>query len=663
MTAVRVIAWVRRRTGISPILAAFVAALVGLPVMLAYTLNHQTQAESLENARAISELMLQFRRYYNLQIVNRLQQGDHPVVVTENYKDIKGAIPIPATMSIELADLLGDRMANSPIRFAFVSDYPFKGRNRPAPDAFQREALEAFRADPERKEYWRDERASLDSYGLRFAIPVKMQKACVECHNAHPDSPFRFWRVGDTRGVQEVTLHRSFTKGRGADFLLVGGYLSVFVALLLLAIREYRRSNLSLQALNLEQARNTQTLERQRRQLIAQMDDLVTKTAVLDKAPFGILLADPRSEDLPILYANESLSRITGYGNEELIGRSFDLLQGPGTDRNAVDAIRRSVAEHRYIDIEVLSYRRDGKAFHNRLQLFPCTNADGQLVSYVGFVNDVTDLKRVEIEREQLAAELQESLKLQSLGLAIAGIAHDLNTPIGIALTASTHLAGAARMLEPGPDGAPPPAQLAKLKSTLERASELIGNNLRKAAGLVRSFKQTTVDANRVEWRSVALKPFFDSLLMSVSPLMERSHCEVRLDCPSDATLRTDPGSLSQVLTNLMVNASIHAFEGRDHRVIDIRVREQGPAIVVEVADNGNGMSKEALSQAFTPFFTTRRGAGGSGLGLFSSRRVVETTLGGKITVDSEPGRGTRFTIVLPVGGETDAARPVSHGA
>ena len=102
MTAVRVIAWVRRRTGISPILAAFIAALVGLPVMLAYTLNHQTQAESLENARAISELMLQFRRYYNLQIVNRLQQGDHPVVVTENYKDIKGAIPIPATMSIAI---------------------------------------------------------------------------------------------------------------------------------------------------------------------------------------------------------------------------------------------------------------------------------------------------------------------------------------------------------------------------------------------------------------------------------------------------------------------------------------------------------------------------------------------------------------------------------
>jgi signal transduction histidine kinase len=261
----------------------------------------------------------------------------------------------------------------------------------------------------------------------------------------------------------------------------------------------------------------------------------------------------------------------------------------------------------------------------------------------------VTQLKQTEAERERLAAELQESLKLESLGLTIAGMAHDLNTPIGIAITASTHLNRTVRQMRAvEPEAAVPAEQVSRWAGSLDKAIELVAGNLQKAAELVRSFKQTTIDASRVEWRKLTLLPFFESLVTSVSPLMKRSQCSIHVECPPSLELITEPGSLSQVVMNLLVNATLHAFDGRSDRQIRIVVQDSEDQILIEVSDNGNGMSEEALSKAFMPFFTTKRGAGGSGLGLFSSRRVVEQTLGGRIQVHAAAGQGTSFRIQLP---------------
>ncbi len=634
----------RQRIGITPIFGLFLVALLGLPLALVLTVREQAKAESLQSARAVSELMLQFRRYYNLNIVGRLQQGEHPPIVTENYKHIPGAIPIPATMSIEVAELLSETLPNSPFDFGFVSDQPFKGRDRAPLDHFQQEALQAFRAQPELKEYWRQDASPSGSTNMRLAIPVKMQPVCVACHNNHPDSAFRNWKVGDVRGVQDVSVNHRISDGRFGNFVFLGGYLAVFVALLFLALNEYRRSNLRLRALNEEQSRNRAALEHQSQLLMAQMEDLVTKTTVLDKAPFGIVIADPDQPDWPIVYSNQAFSNITGYAPAEVLGRNCRFLQGPDTDRHAVDEIRRSLQDRRLLEVELLNYRRDGSTFQSRLLLFPCLTPAGRLVSYVGCVYDVTDLKNMQMERDRMFAEFQESGKLESLALAIAGIAHDLNTPIGVALTASTHLHKTAQLWREKNGEYPSEAAAQKI----EKAVDLITSNLLKAADLVRSFKQTTVDASRIEWRNVTVKPFLESLLLSVSPIMKRARCEVVLECPDGFNFYTEPGSLGRVITNLVVNASIHAFEGLEDRRVRVTVQPRSEGVLIEVADSGNGMSEEALSKAFTPFFTTSRGTGGSGLGLFSSRRIVEHVLGGRITFRSHAGQGSTFSIDLP---------------
>jgi signal transduction histidine kinase len=133
-----------------------------------------------------------------------------------------------------------------------------------------------------------------------------------------------------------------------------------------------------------------------------------------------------------------------------------------------------------------------------------------------------------------------------------------------------------------------------------------------------------------------------------MSPVMKRAQCAVEVVCTRKVTLHTEPGALSQALTNLMVNATLHAFDGRNDRRLRLEVSDSMEAVDIIVTDNGVGMSEEAAVKAFTPFFTTKRGSGGSGLGLFSSRRAIETVLGGSLTMRTQPGKGTEFLIHLP---------------
>ena len=644
-----VVFW-REKFGVTPLFALFIVALLGLPFVLIMTVRAQMQLDSLENARAISEVMLQVRRYYNFNIVGRIQKSPGQVTVTESYHDIPGAIPIPATMSIEIARSLTEKIPNSPFDFNFTSDHPFKGRNRPALDPFQRDALAAFRADPDRREFWREERQSGTGVAMRLAIPVKMQADCVACHNTHPDSSFRKWQVGDVRGIQDVSVRNLVAAGRFENFFFLGGYLLFFVGTMVAAMTEYRRANTDLRRLNLAQEESRTQVEQQGIQLQIQLTELLTKTTALDKAPFGILMADPSQPDLPVVYANEAFTQITGYATHEVIGRNCRFLQGPASEPKSIESLRRAIMNRESVETDIVNYRRDGQLFHNRVLLFPCFKKNDELISWVACIYDTTDFHLTTKEKNRLAAELQESLKLESLGLTIAGIAHDLNTPIGIALTASSHMKKTLDQMNASAQEDTVTGQtIAKWAEGLERIRNLVQGNLGKAADLVRSFKQTTADVSRVEWRKIQLQAFLESLLISVSPLMRRAHCDVTLSAPEHLSIQTEPGSLSQVITNLLLNASVHAFDGLEDRRIKIMVTAGADTIVISVADNGNGMSNEAIANAFTPFFTTRRGQGGSGLGLFSSRRVVENTLGGRLSFESTSGLGTTFKIELPV--------------
>ena len=413
------------------------------------------------------------------------------------------------------------------------------------------------------------------------------------------------------------------------------------------SLQEYRDGLEALVARRTEQlTQANEALDASRRSLEGTVRELSTKTTVIDRAPFPILILDADDEATPVRSVNAAFTEATGYAAADMLGQHPRQLFGAATAPAEQQAVEDTLRERRAGEVELAVVRADGGVRTMRWLIFPSYAPEGALLSLVVCLIDVTELRQAEVERLRLAQEFQEAAKMEFLSLTIAGIAHDLNTPIGIAITAASHLQQMAQKLHDGASAGANDA--AALPARMARSAELITNNLAKASKLVQSFKQTTADVNRSEWRPVNLSDLLESLLVTLGPVLKRAQCAVDLRCPDRLVLHTDPGSISQALTNLIINATIHAFQDREDRRIRMEVSEGTSGIDIVLSDNGNGMGQEALAKAFTPFYTSRRGSGGSGLGLFSSRRVIEQVLGGRIAVDSSPGVGTTFTIWLP---------------
>ncbi|MEN9317149.1 MAG: hypothetical protein RIS35_3542, partial [Pseudomonadota bacterium] len=268
--------------------------------------------------------------------------------------------------------------------------------------------------------------------------------------------------------------------------------------------------------------------------------ELSYQSTVIDKVPFGILLTDPRVPDNPVRYFNEAFSRLMGYPADEVLGRNPRVFFSEDADLRAVEAVDRALTEHQATEIELWNRSHDGSAHLMRWLIFPCYSGDGELLSDVVFLNDVTDIRATEAERERLAAELQESNKLQFLSLTIAGMSHDLNTPIGVGVTASSHMRRTVDRLlaslekDPGDIDA-----IRSLCAKIQNSSEIIGRNLEKAGQLVQGFKRTSANATRNEWVTVNLASLLESLMVTVSPLLHRAQCKAVLECPPNLKLHT----------------------------------------------------------------------------------------------------------------------------
>ena len=640
--------------GLGPAMWSFIILFAGLPGVMLYVVDEHAKQESLRTARSINTVVSVVRSYYTRNVVGRILQGDGTVTLTDRYHDVKGAIPIQATMSIELGDALSLVRSESFFALQFVSDKPFLNRPRRPLDTFEAEALRHFRQDiqdeetAQREGYWRFEDRNDGIATLRLAVPVRMEPGCVACHNAHPDSPVRDWKAGDVRGIQEVQVE--IDKGvQAVESSLLALYLALIGGSGLLALREHRGAVNALQRLNLDMDASRQTLLEKSQVLEGSIRDLTTKTAVLDRAPFGVMVMDPKGDDLPLSFVNDAFCRMTGYEAEEVSGRHPRFLFGPQTHAEALQEAEEAVRQGQSRQFELTAYTRGGEPRQTRWLMFPTYGPDHTLLTIVACVTDITEIVDAQRERKRLEAELQESTKLEFLGLTIAGMAHDLNTPIGIAVTASTQAAKTAdQLLRALEDPAPDLDAARQHSQKIQRSTELTTKNLAKAAQLVNSFKKTTAEVTRHEWRMVDLHELLDSLRQAMSPMMKRAACSVVLQCPERLSLYTEPGCIAQAITNLMVNATLHAFDGRDQRQLRIDVEPAEDLVRIRVADNGNGMTEEAALKAFTPFFTTRRASGGSGLGLFSSRRAIEQGLGGRMSFESVPGQGTTFLIELP---------------
>lgn len=242
--------------------------------------------------------------------------------------------------------------------------------------------------------------------------------------------------------------------------------------------------------------------------------------------------------------------------------------------------------------------------------------------------------------------------KMAALGGLVAGVAHEINTPLGVSVTAVSLISEQVDRLDAMvASGRLSKSGLEQLIATMRESTALADTNMQRAATLIQSFKMVAVDQTNATTRTAELHALLADVVASLAPVLRQPGAQVTLSVPENLWVRIDAGSLTQVITNLLQNACIHAFpeKGDDHR-IEIRVSDQATALCIEVEDNGAGMSDDTAARLWEPFFTTRRHLGGTGLGMHIVHNLVVERFGGTIDVESAMNEGTRFTLSLPFG-------------
>ncbi len=379
------------------------ASLLFLPVVMLKSLSAATVAQMELQAEEISTLASGIRAYYADNVIDRLQAAEDKAVYSENYRDVHGGIPIPATLSIELGALFDNAHADGRISYDFLSDYPFAQRASRPLDAFEREAIQAFRETPDQEAFTQLNGNGLGRSTYRLATPILMRNACVTCHNAHPDSPKRDWKVGDVRGIQEVTVRGLRVDGFG-NLGWMFGYVGLVGLTSVAATGVFKGQAGRLEQLNRKLLESSQRESALAARMADQVQELSIFGSVVDHSIVGVSIADMRRPDQPLIYVNKAFTLITGYSRDLAVGYNCRFLQGPETDPRELQRIRDAIAAGRPYSGELLNYRLDGTLFWNRLTLYPVGAANGAAESggggenpefYVANQIDISSVKRL----------------------------------------------------------------------------------------------------------------------------------------------------------------------------------------------------------------------------------------------------------------------------
>lgn len=253
------------------------------------------------------------------------------------------------------------------------------------------------------------------------------------------------------------------------------------------------------------------------------------------------------------------------------------------------------------------------------------------------------------LEELQRKNEIIQKEKVTSLTTLSAGIAHEINTPVGVSITANSY---SKELIDNISDsyqqGKLTEDDLSNFFKEMNVANKVIQDSLTRTSSLVESFKTISSDQSTEEIKEINIKQYIEQILLSLSPITKRLDISININCPEGLVAYLCPGSVSQIITNLTTNSVVHGFKGKQKGEITISVEKCGNNIHMKFSDDGQGISKDNLPYIFDPFFTTGRCIGGTGLGLHIINRIITENLNGNILCVSELGKGTTFDINFP---------------
>lgn len=407
--------------------------------------------------------------------------------------------------------------------------------------------------------------------------------------------------------------------------------------------------------------------------------------ALVEQSLAGIYII----QDGTFRYCNPLFATMFGYDRpEELIEcTTVPDLVAPEDRQKVTNNIRQrlesGIPELRYAFIGM---RKNGERFD--------VEVHGRTIDYdgrravIGVVVDITEQKRAERRMQQMNEELEmrvnertaalkasnddlrramnylvQSEKLAALGSLVAGVAHELNTPLGNVLSTASSLQDFSHEFQQQlehPENLRRSAVVNYAANCLS-ASELIVRNAERAANLITNFKQVAVDQTSMQRRQFKLHDILNEATLLLSTRIRRAGHEIALEIPADIEMDSHPGALDQIVSNLVINSLNHAFTDGQTGKITLHASCQHDMVTLTYADDGAGMSKNVADHAFEPFFTTHLGSGGSGLGLYTVYNLATAVLGGSIVLDTAPGEGTRLSFHFPQ--HTPNASAGSHDA
>jgi PAS domain S-box-containing protein len=390
---------------------------------------------------------------------------------------------------------------------------------------------------------------------------------------------------------------------------------------------------------------------------------------IYDTAPIGLACLSP---DCRYLQINQRLTEICGISVEDHLGRSVRDCVPALAD--SVEEIVRSIMDtgEPVTGIEVAGQRAD--QIDERFWItywHPLRSPSGEIVGINVAAEEITERKRAEAALQASQQEIRgardaaeaalrnlretqnsliEAEKLAALGRLVAGVAHEINNPVGTSVTVASALERktAAFAAEVAQGNVRRSSLNEFLEISREASSQLVAN-LNHAAELIQSFKQVATDRSYSNQRIFDLGDLTEQIVKSLRPGLGKQNLTLYVECQPNLTMNSYPGPYGQVLTNLFLNSVAHAFPDGKAGTIEIKVRASvNDHVEVLFFDDGCGMSLDVRRKAFDPFFTTRRDQGGTGLGLHIVYSIVTNCLGGRLNLDSEPGKGTMIKLILP---------------
>lgn len=415
-----------------------------------------------------------------------------------------------------------------------------------------------------------------------------------------------------------------------------------------------------------------------RQSISDQLEDLGFKimTAENGKAALELMAQQPPSLVLTDL-------RMPQMGGLEMIQRAREqfpdipiiVISGAGLLGDAVAALRLGASDYLIKPIndlhilehtikqalEKASLQRENVAYQRHLEQLvdertvELAKANKALRTHQARLEELVDARTAELKQsyeqlQQTQNQLIESAKMASLGGVIAGVAHEINTPIGICLTAASHLRDmTVNMQRSAKGGSLRKSLFENFISDSKQLTSHIEDNIRRASDLINRFKQLAVNVSGEKSGMINLYSFMEEVLQYLDAELKDTHTQVKLDGPKDLIIESFPGPVFQIVSELVHNSLLHAFEPSLSGHIHINLSSDNGMAVLTYQDDGKGMDKETLEQIFEPFFTTQRGEGRRGLGMHLLYNQVSQILKGKVSCSSTPGKGSVFNIVFPI--------------